>query len=203
MMDEFSQIGGGKVDLSAFTAAGFDRGASRWKEALWILVRTVVFERLPGRWYALRRALLRAFGAKIGRGVVIKPGVRIVFPWKLTVGDSCWIGEESWLLNFAEIVLEDHVALAQRVFLTTGNHDYHSPTFDLVVKPIRVCRGAWLTAGTFVGPGVTVGEHAVLGLGSVATKDLEPYGVYRGNPAQKVTVRRIRDGSGRACASSC
>jgi len=195
MTDSVQQPNQGRVDLSRFSAGDFDRGASRLKEALWILVRTLFFEWLPGRWYGPRRALLRAFGAKIGKGVVVKPGVRILFPWKLTVGDNCWIGEGSWLLNLAEITLEDNVALAQRVFLATGNHDYNSPTFDLMNKPIRVCRGAWLTSGTYVGPGVTVGEHAVLGLGAVATKDLEPYGVYRGNPAEKVAVRRIRGGA--------
>ncbi|MBN1941790.1 MAG: WcaF family extracellular polysaccharide biosynthesis acetyltransferase [Phycisphaerae bacterium] len=193
-MTDPTQQPGGRVDLAAFSPGDFDRGAGALKEALWILVRTLFFELLPGRWYGLKRALLRAFGAKIGRGVVIKPGARVAFPWKLAVGDHCWIGEDAWLLNLAEIVLEDHVALAHRAFLTTGNHDYNSPTFELIVKPIRVCRGAWLTAGTYVGPGVTVGEHAVLGLGAVATKDLEPYGVYRGNPAQKVAVRRIRNG---------
>jgi putative colanic acid biosynthesis acetyltransferase WcaF len=195
MTEPREQNQGGQVDLSAFAPGNFDRGASRIKEALWIVVRLLFFEWLPGRWYGLRRVLLRAFGAKIGRGVVVKPGARITFPWKLTVGDYCWIGEDTWLQNFDWIVLEDHVALAQRVFLATGNHDYNSPSFDLMIKPIRICRGAWLTTGTYVGPGVTVGQHAVLGLGAVATKDLEPYGVYRGNPAEKVTTRRIRSGA--------
>jgi putative colanic acid biosynthesis acetyltransferase WcaF len=195
MTDSSEQSNAGRVDLTAFSTGDFDRGAGCLKEALWILVRALFFEWLPGRWYRLRRALLRAFGAKIGRGVVIKPGVRILFPWKLTVGDHCWIGEGCWLLNLDPIVLEDNVALAQRVFLVTGNHDYNSPTFGLMNKPIRVCRGAWLTTGTYVGPGVTVGEHAVLGLAAVATKDLEPFGVYRGNPAEKVSTRRIRNGT--------
>ncbi len=195
MTDSTEQHDSGRVDLSRFSTGDFDRGAGRLKEALWILVRTLFFEWMPGRWYGLRRALLRAFGAKIGKGVVVKPGARITFPWKLTVGDNCWIGEDSWLLNLAEITLEDNVALAHRVFLATGNHDYNSPTFDLKVKPIYICRGAWLTAGTYVGPGVTIGTHAVLGLGAVATKDLEPYGVYRGNPAEKVATRRIRAGA--------
>jgi putative colanic acid biosynthesis acetyltransferase WcaF len=193
MNDSSERRSDGQVDLSAFTPGDFDRGAGRLKEALWLLVRPVFFELLPGRWYALKCALLRAFGAKVGRGVVIKPGARISFPWKLTIGNHVWLGEDCWLLNLAEIVLEDHVALAHRVFLCTGNHDFQSPTFDLIVKPIRVCRGAWLTAGAYVGPGVTVGQHAVLALASVATKDLEPYGIYRGNPAVRVGTRRIRD----------
>jgi putative colanic acid biosynthesis acetyltransferase WcaF len=195
MSSEESDYDRERVDLSTFAPKDFDRGASRLKEALWIVVRTVFFEWLPGRWYGLRRCLLRAFGAKLGRGVVVKPGARVTFPWKLTVGDHVWLGEDCWLLNLAEIVLEDNVALAHRVFLATGNHDITSATFDLVVKPIRICRGAWLTAGTYVGPGVTIGEHAVLCMGSVATKDMKPYGIYRGNPAQEVGIRRIRSGS--------
>ena len=183
------------VDLSTFSAGDFDRGAGKVKEAMWVIVRTLFFELLPGKWYGLKRWMLRCFGAKIGRGVVVKPGARISFPWKLTVGDHVWVGEDSWLLNLAPIVIEDHVAIAHRVFICTGNHDYTSPRFDLIVKSIRIQRGAWLTAGSMVAPGVTVGEHAVLCMGSVATSDLEPYGIYRGNPAERIASRRIRDTS--------
>ncbi len=181
------------MDLAAFSPGDFDRGASKFKEAIWLILRPVFFQWLPGRWYGLKCWLLRLFGAKIGRGVVVKPGAIISFPWKLTAGDHVWIGEDCWLLSLAPIVLEDHVALAHRVFLCTGNHDFTSPKFDLIVKPIRVQRGAWLTAGSMVGPGVTVGSHAILTMGSVATKNLEPYGIYRGNPAQKIGRRKIRD----------
>ena len=187
--------GGGRVDLSTFSPGGFRRGSGPIKEALWLVVRTLIFELLPGRWYGLKRWLLRCFGAKVGKGVIVKPGARISFPWKLTVGDHVWIGEDCWLLNLAPIVIEDHVAIAHRVFVCTGNHDYNSPRFDLVVKSIRIRRGAWLAAGSMVAPGVTVGEHAVLGMGAVARGDLEPYGVYQGNPAERVSTRRIRDKS--------
>ena len=180
------------VDLSRFSTAGFDRGAGVIKEALWLIVRKLIFEHLPGRWYGLKRALLRAFGAKIGRGVVVKPGAIITHPWNLEVGDHVWIGEEDWLLSLDKIILEDHVALAHRVFLATGNHDYTSETFELKTSPIRVCSGAWLTSGTMVGPGVTVGAGAVLTMGSVATDDLEPWSIHRGNPAQKIGERKIR-----------
>ena len=124
---------------------------------------------------------------------MIKPNVKITFPWKLTLGDHVWLGEECWLLNLAPITLEDSVCISQRAFLCTGNHNYKSPSFDLITKPIQVERGAWIGAGAFVGPGVSVGSHAVLAAGSVATKDLEPYGIYQGNPAVRVRERVFED----------
>ena len=123
--------------------------------------------------------------------MVIKPEVKITFPWKLTLGDHVWLGEECWLLNLAPITLGSHVCISQRAFLCTGNHDYTSPSFDLITKPITVEAGAWIGAGAFVGPGVTVGTHAVLTAGSVATKDLEPYGIYRGNPGTMQKSRKL------------
>ncbi len=135
--------------------------------------------------------VLRWFGASVGRGVVIKPQVKITFPWKLTVGDHVWLGEECWLLNLAPIAIESNVCISQRAFLCSGNHDYKSPAFDLNTKPIRVESGAWIAASAFVGPGIKVGSHAVLTAGSVATKDLQPYGIYQGNPAVWVKERLL------------
>ncbi len=181
------------TDLSRFTNQNFDRGASRVKEALWVLVRCLFFATAWPWPSALRVFWLRRFGAKIGRGVVVRSCVNIHFPWRLEVGDHVWIGEECWLLNLAPIVIDSHVCLSQRAFLCTGNHDYKSPTFDLIVKPIRVEQGAWVGAAAFVAPGVRVGNHAVLAAGSVATTDLQPYGIYRGNPAQFIKQRQLRE----------
>ena len=181
------------VDLSRFSNAGFDRGASRLKEALWVLVRCLCFAPpwpLPS---ALRVFCLRRFGAQIGRGVVIRARVNIHFPWRLTLGDHVWIGEECWLLNLAPITLGSHVCLSQRTFLCTGNHDYRAPAFDRIVKPIPVAAGAGSGEGALVGPGVTVGTHAVLTAGSVASADLQPNGIYRGNPATLIRERIIKD----------
>ena len=135
--------------------------------------------------------MLRAFGASVGRNVTIKPQVKITFPWKLTVGDHVWLGEECWLLNLDHIVIGSNVCISQRAFLCTGNHDYKRATFDLIVKPITVENGAWLGAGCWVGPGVTIGSHSILTLGSVATKNLAANGIYRGNPAEPVKQRVI------------
>ena len=180
------------VDLSRYSAAHFDRGASRLKELLWVVVRCLFFApsyHLPS---SFRIFLLRAFGARIGRGVVVRPRLNVHFPWRLEVGDHVWFGEDCYLLNLATIRIDSNVCVSQRAFLCTGNHDYTSATFDLVVKPIHVEAGAWLGAGSFVGPGVTVGTHAVLSAGSVTGKNLEPFGIYQGNPAVRVKERVIK-----------
>ena len=180
-----------KVNLAAYTPGNFDRGASALREVLWILASFWLFRLCPFKFYALKRAALRFFGARVGHGTVIKPSVRITFPWKLTLGDHVWLGDECWLFNLAPIVIEDHVCISQRAFLCTGNHDYKSPKFDLITKPIRIQTGAWIGANAFVGPGVTVGAHSVLSAGSVATKNLTADGIFTGNPAVWVKQRVI------------
>lgn len=180
-----------QVDLSAYKTIGFERGASFIKEGLWLLISLFLFRFCPFQFSALKRIVLRCFGAQIGVGVVIKPGVRITFPWKLTLGDFVWLGEGIWLLNLAPITIESHVCVSQQAFICTGNHNYKSSTFDLLVLPIIVERGAWVGAGAWVGPGVIIGNHAVLTANSVAAKSLNPYGIYQGNPAQLVRMRVI------------
>ncbi len=180
-----------QVDLSVYKTVGFERGAGVLKEGLWLVVSLILFRLCPFKLSALKRAVLRGFGAQVGAGVVIKPDVRITFPWKLSLGDHVWLGEGSWLLNLAAITIESHACISQRAFLCAGSHDYKSPTFDLLVKPICIEQGAWIGAGAWVGPGVRVGSHAVLTANSVAAKDLDAYGIYQGNPAVCVRTRNI------------
>ncbi len=181
-----------EVDLARFSTGRFHRGAGVLKETLWLAFSLLVFRLFPLKASGLKCAVLRLFGAGVGKGVVIKPQVKITFPWKLTIGDHVWLGEECWLLNLAPIHIGDNVCISQRAFLCTGNHDYTAVAFDLITQPIRVESGAWVGAGAFVGPGVTVGSHAVLAAGSVAGKDLEPYGIYQGNPAVLTKSRKLQ-----------
>lgn len=175
--------------LSQYDNHSFDRGASQVKELCWLTIsRLFVSSWLPGnKW---RVGLLKLFGAKVGAGLVIKPGVRVKFPWRLCIGDHCWIGEDAWIDNLAEIRLGDHVCLSQGVYLCTGSHDWSKKAFDLIVKPIVIESHAWLGAKSIVGPGVIVGEGAVLSLGSVATKSLAPWSIHGGNPATFVKTRK-------------
>lgn len=180
-----------QVDLARFTVGNFNRGAGVVKEGLWLIVSMILFRSCPFSFSALKCAVLRAFGASVGRNVTIKPRVAITFPWKLSVGNHVWLGEECWLLNLERIVIGNNVCISQRAVLCTGSHDYKKAAFDLIIRPITVEDGAWIGAGSWVGPGVSVGTHAVLSLASVATQNLAANGIYRGNPAVFVKQRVI------------
>ena len=179
------------VDLSSYSAAHFDRGASKGRELIWLFVSLVLFRLCPLSLSPLKRSVLRIFGARVGIGVTIKPQVKITFPWKLEIGNHVWLGEECWLLNLERITIGNNVCISQRAFLCTGSHNHKLPTFDLITKPITVENGAWIGASAWVGPGVVVGVDSVLSAGSVATKDLEPGGIYRGSPAVFLRSRII------------
>ena len=115
--------------------------------------------------------------------------MRVKFPWRLTIGDHCWIGEDVWIDNLVEVAFGTHVCASQGAYFCTGSHDWSKRSFDLIVKPISIESHAWISARSVVGPGVSVGEGAVLGLASVATQALEPWVIYMGNPAVRVKVR--------------
>lgn len=141
------------IDLSRFNNSSFDRGAPRWKEVLWWLCRSLCF----APWFplpsALKVALLRAFGAKVGTGVVIRSRVNVTFPWKLKIGDQVWIGDEVMILSLDRVTIGSNVCISQRAFLCTGSHDFRAETFDLITKPIDIGDGCWIAACAFIGPG--------------------------------------------------
>lgn len=181
-----------KTDLSSFSNPNFERGAPKWKEILWMLVKALFFQHSLALGNSLKVKLLRAFGAKLGRGIIIKPNVNIKFPWKLEIGDHCWIGEQVWIDNLEKVQIGDHVCISQGALLLTGNHNYKKTTFDLTAQPITLKEGVWIGAQSTVGPGVVAGSHAVLAVGSVATKALEEYSIYMGVPAQKMKTRVLQ-----------
>ncbi|HET6389273.1 WcaF family extracellular polysaccharide biosynthesis acetyltransferase [Hyphomicrobium sp.] len=174
--------------LDAYNNRGFLRGRPAWVECLWLAMQAL-FIRPPIPGSGHRRVILRLFGARIGTGVTIKPGLRVKFPWRLTVGDYCWLGEDLWIDNLADVAIGSHCCLSQDVYLCTGNHDWSAPGFDLRVAPITVCDHVWIAARAVVAPGVTVSEGSILALGSIATKTTSPWTIYAGNPAQPVKKR--------------
>jgi putative colanic acid biosynthesis acetyltransferase WcaF len=175
--------------LDNYTLGTYIPGAPYWKQLLWYFIGTPLVESYLLPMSALKVGVLRLFGAKIGQGVRIKPGVRVKFPWRLTVGDYVWIGEDTWLDNIAPITIESHVCLSQGVYLCTGNHDWSHPDFKLIPAPIHIQESSWIAAKSVIGPGVTVGRGAVLTLGGVTGRSLEPMTIYAGNPAQPVRKR--------------
>jgi putative colanic acid biosynthesis acetyltransferase WcaF len=182
-----------RIDLSVPDNAELVRGRSNLVEALWIFLAAPVLASRIVVSSAVRAFLLRLFGAKIGRNVYFKPGIRVKFPWYLSIGDYCWIGEDVWIDNLAQVSIESHVCVSQAVYLCTGNHDWSARNMRLFRRPIRLRTGCWVGARSVVGPGVTVGEGAILSMGSVATRDLEAFGIYAGNPAAFVRERKMND----------
>lgn len=135
--------------------------------------------------------ILRFWGAKIGKGVIIKPCVNIKYPWNLEIGDYSWIGENVWIDNLVKVRIGSNVCISQGAMLLCGNHNYKKTTFDLIVGEIIVEDGAWIGAQCVVCPGVRVASHSVLTVGSVATNNCVANGIYQGIPAVKIKDRII------------
>lgn len=140
----------------------------------------------------LRIAILRLFGARIGQGSVVYGSTRIWLPSHLTMGSGATLGPAVECYNMAPVTIEDGAIVSQRAHLCAGSHDYRDPAFQLIASPIQIGAKAWIAAEAFVGPGVTVGEGAVLGARGCAFVDLEPWTVYSGNPCAALSTRVIR-----------
>jgi len=191
------------VSLSTFDNSWYSPGRPLVVQCLWFFLGLPLLRSSCIPSYALRRGLLRLFGARIGNGVVIKPGVRVKYPWLLEVGDYTWIGEDAWIDNLAHVRLGSNVCISQGAYLCTGNHDWSDSSFGLIVRPIVVRDGAWLGAKVVVGPGVEVAECAVASAGSVVTRNLEASTIYAGNPAVAVKARLLRaTGAGRSASEA-
>lgn len=182
-----------RVALAGYRRNQHEVGASLAKAALWYGIGYPLVRSHFLTSSRLRGFILRLFGASIGRGVVLKPGLRVKYPWKLSVGDSTWIGESVWLDTVVAVEIGADVCISQGVYLCTGNHDWSSPVFDLRAAPIAIQDSAWLGARSCVGPGVTVETGAVLTLGSVATSDLTAFHIYSGNPGTAIRQRMLRE----------
>ena len=173
------------VDFSSYNNDWYKKeiGAGKLKQLAWYFVNVFFFINPLNPSGAIKNILLKRFGARIGKGVVIKPGVNIKYPWKLTIGDYSWIGEKVWIDNLAPVSIGSSVCISQGAMLLTGNHNYKLPSFDLMIGAITLEDGAWVGAQSIVCPGVTLATHAVLSVGSVATSNLDAFGIYSGNPA--------------------
>jgi putative colanic acid biosynthesis acetyltransferase WcaF len=163
--------------------------ASKAKLILWTLINIIFFKSSIPYPSSFKSFILRLFGASIGKHIVFKPCINIKFPWKLTIGDYSWIGENVWIDNLDFVIIEDNVCISQGAFLLTGNHNYKKQSFDLQTGPIILKKGVWICAMCIVCSNVTCNKNAVLTVGSIASNNLMENTVYSGNPALSVRIR--------------
>ena len=180
------------IQLAKYDNSWYRPGGTLFKRAAWFflgqpLVRSAI---IPSS--SLRVFLLRMFGARIGKGVVIKPAVKIKYPWHLIVGDHCWIGEHAWIDNLTTVRLGSNVCVSQGAYFCTGNHDWTDPHFGLRVSPIEVGDGAWVGAKSLLTPGILIGAGAVAASGAVVTQSIPAFEIHAGNPAQFVKTRVVK-----------
>jgi putative colanic acid biosynthesis acetyltransferase WcaF len=188
--EDLSEIGVRPLcDLGEFCNPEYKPGRGRFMRTLWYYCSLFFFESgwLPVS--GIKVHILRLFGAKIGRGVNIKPHVRIKYPWRLEVGDHCWVGQGVWIDNIENVTIGDHVCVSQLAYFCTGSHDHRTRTFDLLAKPIVVEAGAWVGARATLLGGVIVHANAIAAAGAVVTKSVPTRIIVGGNPAREIGQR--------------
>lgn len=176
-------------DLASFDGGSYRPGRNLLVCTLWYFCSLLLFE---SGWFPVRKVkvgILRMFGAKVGTGVVLKPHLRIKYPWRLKIGDHCWIGQGVWIDNIEDVIIDDHVCISQLVYLCTGSHDHTKRTFDLIAKPIVVRTGAWVAARSLLLGGVEIGNNALVAAGSVVNKDVPARACVGGVPARVICYR--------------
>jgi len=160
------------------------RGKSKVTVQIWWIVQSIFFKMSPQVMYGWRRFLLRAFGAKIGKGVIIRPSTQITYPWKISIGDYSWIGDEVVLYSLGDIEIGSNTVISQRSYICTGSHYYDSENFDIYSQKITIGDKCWLATDVYVAPGITIGNFTVIGARSSVFKDLPSNKVCIGNPAK-------------------
>jgi putative colanic acid biosynthesis acetyltransferase WcaF len=171
-----------------------NRASQKWTareqfgRVLWAAV-TPLFRLSPRQIWFWRVALLRLFGATVGRNARIFPSVRIAIPWNLRVGDWSAIGDRVIIYDLGTVTLGTAVTVSQGAHICAGTHDYRAADMPLVKSPIEIGDGAWICADAFIGPGVSVGDYAIVGARAVATGDIEAWNIVAGNPCKVIGMR--------------
>ena len=166
---------------------------NRLARLIWTIVYTLFFKTSPRPFHEWRSFLLRCFGAKMGKGCHVYPNAKIWAPWNLVMADYVGMADDVNCYSMAVVSLGTKVMVSQGTYLCTGTHDYEDPSFQLCAKPIYIGDNAWLCAESFIHPGVTIGEGAIIGARSVVTKDMPAWTVCTGNPCKSIKPRIIRN----------
>jgi putative colanic acid biosynthesis acetyltransferase WcaF len=178
------------VENQKFNNSWYNPG-NKLKIIIWYFINALFFQNAFMPFSNLKVFLLKMFGAKIGNGVLLKPSINIKYPWKLTIGDYSWIGENVWIDNLSDVIIGKNVCISQGAMLLCGNHNYKKSTFDLIIGKIILEDGVWIGAKSIVCPNIICKSHSILSVNSTATTDLDAYSIYQGTPAIKVRNRII------------
>ena len=176
-------------NLSKFEMPKGFRGRNAVFVQAWWFVQSTFFSMSPQFCYRWRNFLLRLFGAKIGKGVIIRPTVKITYPWKVSIDDYSWVGDGANLYSLGRITIGKNSIKKKKSYLCTGSHDYLSDNFEIYSKDITIGDGCWLATDVFIAPGVTIGNDCLVGARSSVFSDLEGNHIYLGNPACKIKKR--------------
>jgi putative colanic acid biosynthesis acetyltransferase WcaF len=188
------RVGGDQAlqDLSKFKLPLGFRGRSAVTVQLWWVVQGSLFRLSPQFLYGFRRFLLRLFGAKVGRNVLLRPSVTITYPWHVSIGDYSWIGDDVSLYSLGGIRIGAHAVISQKSYICTGTHDARDPAFAIQAKPILIGDQVWVATDVFVAPGVTIGDGSVIAARSSVLCDIPAGMMCRGLYAEIQTPRETR-----------
>lgn len=176
-------------ELNQFSIPPNFRGRNSIVCQAWWLVQSLLFSTSPQFLYGWRVFLLRTFGAKIGKNVIIRPSVKITYPWKLRIGDNSWIGDYVDLYTLGEINIGKNTVISQRSYICTGTHDFTKIDFPIYAQTINIHDSVWIATDVFVAPGVTIHKNVVVGARSSVFNDLAENYVYLGSPAKPIKPR--------------
>jgi putative colanic acid biosynthesis acetyltransferase WcaF len=165
------------------------RGKNAFIVQLWWIVQGTLFRMSPQFLYGFRRFLLRLFGAKIGKNVIVRPTVKITYPWKISIGDYSWIGDDVVLYSLGEIEIGRNVVISQKSYLCTGSHNYLKSDFPIFAKKITIEDEVWLATDVFIAPGITIGKATVVGARSSVYNSLPENRICIGSPVKVIKKR--------------
>lgn len=179
--------------LNKFKLPNRFRGKSGLVVQIWRFTDFFFFKLSPQIMYGWRRFLLRLFGANIGKGVIIRPNVTITYPWKVSIGDYSWIGDNVELYSLGEIEIGSNVVISQKSYLCAGSHDYQKQDFPIWSKKITIKDECWLATDVYIAPGITIEKGTVVGARSSVFKDLPSSKICMGSPAKVIKDRIIEN----------
>ena len=180
------------VDLRTYDLSNFERGRSTWVVILWWLVQAIAFPLSLHNLNNFRCFLLRLFGAKIGKGVVIRPTARFTYPWKVEIGDYSWVGDDVVFYSVDRIIVGSHCVVSQKSYLCTGSHDIQDKSFALITAPITIGNGVWVATDCFIAAGINIGSNSVIGARSSVMKSIPARKVAWGSPCIAHYSRTIK-----------